>query len=44
MGTMAYSTAVDTSLTHDLSPVDRDNGGVMPEMENFKKICLQKKP
>src|SRR5688572_13254850 len=28
MGPMAYLTAVDTSLTHDLSPVDRDNDRV----------------
>ena len=25
MGPMAYLTAVDTSLVHDLSPIDRDN-------------------
>jgi hypothetical protein len=44
MGPMAYLTAVDTSLTHDLSPVDRDNDRVSVSLDEVKRvIALWKK-
>jgi len=38
MGPMAYLTAVDTSLTHDLSPVDRDNDRVGVSLDELKRV------
>lgn len=38
MGPMAYLTAVDTSLTHDLSPVDRDNDRVSVSLDELKRV------
>jgi hypothetical protein len=38
MGPMAYLTAVDTSLTHDLSPVDRDNDRVAVSLDEVKRV------
>lgn len=38
MGPMAYLTAVDTSLTHDLSPVDRDNDRVAVSLDELKRV------
>ena len=38
MGPMAYLTAVDTSLTHDLSPVDRDNDRVRVSLDELKRV------
>jgi hypothetical protein len=38
MGPMAYLTAVDTSLTHDLSPVDRDNDRVSVSLDEVKRV------
>ena len=41
MGPMAYLTAVDTSLTHDLSPLDRDNNRVSVSLDELTRvICL----
>lgn len=37
MGPMAYLTAVDTSLTHDLSPVDRDNDRVSVSLDELTR-------
>ncbi|MEM1441618.1 MAG: hypothetical protein AAGF67_04715 [Verrucomicrobiota bacterium] len=38
MGPMAYLTAVDTSLTHDLSPIDRDNDRVSVSLDELKRV------
>ena len=38
MGPMAYLTAVDTSLTHNLSPVDRDNNRVSVSLDELKRV------
>ena len=38
MGPMAYLTAVDTSLTHDLSPVDRDNDRVSVSLDELTRL------
>jgi hypothetical protein len=38
MGPMAYLTAVDTSLTHDLSPVDRDNDRVSVSLDELNRV------
>ena len=38
MGPMAYLTAVDTSLTHDLSPVDRDNDRVSVSLDELSRV------
>ncbi|MGE5679663.1 MAG: SDH family Clp fold serine proteinase [Bacillota bacterium] len=38
MGPMAYLTAVDTSLTHDLSPIDRDNDRVSVSLDELSRV------
>jgi hypothetical protein len=38
MGPMAYLTAVDTSLIHDLSPVDRDNDRVSVSLDELTRV------
>ncbi|MCA9057555.1 MAG: ATP-dependent Clp protease proteolytic subunit [Planctomycetaceae bacterium] len=38
MGPMAYLTAVDTSLTHDLSPIDRDNDRVSVSLDELQRV------
>ncbi len=38
MGPMAYLTAVDTSLTHALSPLDRDNDRVSVSLDELTRI------
>ena len=38
MGPMAYLTAVDTSLTHDLSPLDRDNERVRVSLDELRRV------
>ena len=38
MGPMAYLTAVDTSLTHDLSPIDRDNDRVSVSLDELTRL------
>lgn len=38
MGPMAYLSAVDTSLTHDLSPIDRDNDRVSVSLDELKRV------
>jgi hypothetical protein len=38
MGPMAYLTAIDTSLTHDLSPIDRDNDRVSVSQDELSRI------
>lgn len=38
MGPMAYLTAVDTSLTHALSPVDRDNDRVSVSLDELTRV------
>lgn len=38
MGSMAYLTAVDTSLTHDLSPIDRDNSRVSVSLNELTRV------
>jgi hypothetical protein len=38
MGPMAYLTAVDTSLTHDLSPIDKDNSRVSVSQDELSRI------
>lgn len=38
MGPMSYLTAVDTSLTHDLSPIDRDNDRVSVSLNELKRV------
>jgi hypothetical protein len=38
MGPLAYLTAVDTSLTHDLSPLDRDNDRVSVSLDELRRV------
>lgn len=38
MGPMSYLTSVDTSLTHDLSPIDRDNDRVSVSLDELKRV------
>lgn len=38
MGPMAYLSAVDTSLTHDLSPIDRDNDRVPVSLDELNRV------
>ena len=38
MGPMAYLTAVDTSLTHSLSPIDRDNDRVGVSLDELTRV------
>lgn len=38
MGPMAYLTSVDTSLTHDLSPIDRDNDRVSVSLDELNRV------
>jgi hypothetical protein len=38
MGPMSYLTAVDTSLTHDLSPLDRDNERVSVSLDELLRV------
>ena len=38
MGPLAYLTAVDTSLTHDLSPIDRDNTRVSVSLDELNRV------
>ena len=38
MGPMAYLTPVDTSLTHDLSPLDRDNDRVSVSLDELTRV------
>jgi len=38
MGKMGYLTAVDTSLTHDLSPLDRDNSRVSVSLDELTRV------
>ncbi|HVN53830.1 MAG TPA: hypothetical protein VMT46_05820 [Anaerolineaceae bacterium] len=38
MGPLAYLTAVDTSLTHDLSPIDRDNSRVSVSLNELTRV------
>lgn len=38
MGPMAYLSAVDTSLTHDLSPLDRDNDRVRVNLDELSRV------
>lgn len=38
MGPMAYLTPVDTSLAHDLSPIDRDNDRVRVSLDELKRV------
>jgi hypothetical protein len=38
MGPLAYLTAVDTSLTHHLSPVDRDNDRVSVSLDELTRV------
>ncbi len=38
MGPMAYLTAVDTSITHDLSPLDRDNDRVSVSLNELNRV------
>ena len=38
MGPMAYLTAVDTSLTHSLSPIDRDNDRVSVSLDELTRV------
>ena len=38
MGPLAYLTAVDTSLTHDLSPIDRDNARVSVSLDELNRV------
>lgn len=38
MGPMAFLTAVDTSLTHDLSPIDRDNDRVSVSLDELTRV------
>lgn len=37
MGPLAFLTAVDTSLTHDLSPLDRDNNRVSVSLDELNR-------
>lgn len=38
MGPLAYLTAVDTSLTHSLSPIDRDNDRVSVSLDELTRV------
>lgn len=38
MGPMAYLTSVDTSLTHSLSPIDRDNDRVSVSLDELNRV------
>lgn len=38
MGPMAFLSAVDTSLEHDLSPIDRDNDRVSVSLDELKRV------
>ena len=38
MGPLAYLTAVDTSLTHDLSPVDKNNYSVSVSQDELNRV------
>jgi len=38
MGPLAYLSAVDTSLTHDLSPLDRDNDRVSVNQDELHRV------
>ncbi len=38
MGPLAYLTAVDTSLTHELSPLDRDNSRVSVSLNELTRV------
>jgi hypothetical protein len=38
MGPMAYLSAVDTALTHDLSPIDRDNDRVAVSLDELNRV------
>ncbi len=38
MGPMAYLTAVDTSITHKLSPLDRDNNRVSVSLDALNRV------
>ena len=38
MGPMAHLSAVDTSLTHDLSPIDRDNDRVSVSLDELTRV------
>ena len=38
MGPMAHLSAVDTSLTHDLSPIDRDNDRVSVSQDELQRV------
>lgn len=38
MGVMAYLSAVDTSLTHDLSPIDKDNDRVSVSQDELTRV------
>jgi len=38
MGPLAHLSAVDTSLTHDLSPIDRDNNRVRVSQDELQRV------
>jgi hypothetical protein len=38
MGPMAYLTAVDTSLTHHLAPIDRDNDRFSVSLDQRNRV------
>ena len=38
MGPMAHLSAVDTSITHDLSPIDRDNDRVSVSLDELTRV------
>ncbi|HRG82756.1 MAG TPA: hypothetical protein PLO99_09585 [Chitinophagaceae bacterium] len=38
MGPLAYLTAIDTSITHDLSPVDKDNDRVSVSQNELSRV------
>jgi hypothetical protein len=38
MGPLGYLSAVDTSLTHDLSPIDRDNDRVSVSLDELNRV------
>ena len=38
MGPMAFLTPVDTSLTHSLSPIDRDNDRVSVSLDELTRV------
>ena len=38
MGPMAHLSAVDTSITHDLSPIDRDNDRVSVSLDELNRV------